>query len=94
MAVGATAPQAPRAPPPENPMGTAGWGEAGNSIPEELQSQSLEKARLFYGKDGRGPPRDELKGTDRARLCPGQNLPLIQVTLGKDASVCSLIQCG
>ena len=64
-------------PPPENPMGTAGWREAGNSTPEGLQTQSLEKARLLYGEDGRQQPRDELTGTDRARLCLGQNLPLI-----------------
>lgn len=76
MALGATAPEAPRAP-PENPMGTAGWREAGNSTPEGLQTQSLEKAQLLYGEDGRQQPRDELKGTDRARLCLGQNLPLI-----------------
>ena len=77
MALGATAPEAPRAPPPENPMGTAGWREAGNSTPEGLQTQSLEKAQLLYGDDGRQQPRDELTGTDRARLCLGQNLPLI-----------------
>lgn len=77
MALGATAPEAPRAPPPpENPLGMAGWREAGNSIPEGLQTQSLEKAQLLYGEDGRRQPRDERKGTDRARLCLGQNLPL------------------
>lgn len=63
-------------PPPENPLGMAGWREAGNSIPEGLQTQSLEKAQLLYGEDGRRQPRDERKGTDRARLCLGQNLPL------------------
>ena len=78
--------------PSENSVGTAGWGGAGNSTPEELGTQSLEKTQLSY-REGSGPNQRWVQGhREREPGDARDRIPLIWVTWSKGASVCSLIQ--